>query len=561
MEKPDLSAIPTSPGVYRYYNQTGKIIYVGKAKNLRNRLGSYFNNQQGMHPRTQKMVNEADHIEWTIVNSELESLNLEWSLIKEYSPKYNVDFNFDDRSYYYLAFTYLDKHPRVFLTRKPRQKRIKYFGPFPKSWAIKKTLDYLLKIYPLRTCSVGTYNQAVKQQRNCLLGDIGKCSAPCVGKVTDQEYRETFDNFVRFFRGNANSIVRNLERQMKIASADEQYEKAAKFRDNIQALETVLQKNSIVINQSENIDIVVTSANEIESAYCALIIREGRIRSQISTVIESADELSPEELIEKVLLNHFDNYPDYSLPKQVYINVTPGAVEQVTALINGKLNSNLTLQLPKRGKKLDLVQLAINNANECLRLESLKHATSLEARTKGLEQLTETLELTNAPYRIEGYDISTTLTKFQVSSMVVFVDGKPKKSEYRKFKIKEAIGDVPSLKEVMYRRFNINVDTTASTEKGTGASKDWDLPDLLVIDGGKPQVDAVASVLQELEIEIPVIGLAKRLEEVYTPGSEYPIIFPRQSEALYLLMQVRDESHRFAITYHRKLRGKNLISA
>lgn len=549
MKKPDISIIPTNSGVYQYINNIGKTIYVGKAKNLKNRISSYWSNQQRLPLRILNMLDEAFEIKWTIVQSEIEALNLEWSLIKEFTPKYNIDFNFDDSSYTKLAFTTNEDFPRVFLTRKTIVKNTKYLGPFPKSWAIKNSVDYLRKIYPIRTCTSSVFKTANRTNRSCLLGDIKKCSAPCTEQISKEDYNKLLTSFLSVFKGSIGPLIKNLENEMLALSDKQEFEKAAKIRDNIESFKIINEKNSVVGAINDNVDYICLIVDEVESSYCHLIVRQGTIKAEISSIVEKTENLETGQIFEYLLLKIFENYPDYNYPKVVYTNidVSKGFEEYLNNLIDSKSLSSTKFQTPLRGQKKALLNIAIENANEKLRLEKMKHATSLDARTKGLNEIAQYLELPKAPFRIEGYDISHTQGENQVASMVVFEDGKPNKKEYRKFTIKDALGDVPSLKETIHRRFT------------NDSNKFQNYPNLLIIDGAKPQADGVKEVLDTLGINIKVIGLAKRLEEVWTTESKYPIIFSRGSKALYILQQVRDESHRFAISFHRKLRSKKSL--
>jgi excinuclease ABC subunit C len=556
IKRPTLSLVPTKPGVYRYFDSGERVIYVGKAKNLRNRIGSYFTQGENLHPRTQAMLEQATDLRWTVVESETEALNLEWTWIKQFEPRFNVIFNEDDKSYVYLSISIREEIPRVFFSREKRARGLKNFGPYPKSWAIKRSLDELLKVFPVRTCSNGVFNQAKRLNRPCLLFDIGKCSAPCVGKISLSQHRELVLHLMSFFRGTNLKLLQDLRQQMMLAAKAESYELAAQLRDRIEVLEEVIAQNAVVLDEKLNADVVGIYPDNIEAGVEIFFVREGRIRSERGFVVDINSDLELNDLIESVLLQIYENYSDMAHPKRIFLAKGLNNPQFLGDYLRGVLGSSVRIETPSRGEKAKIVQRALTNAQETLRVHRAKRATNLEARTKALQELQEILGLESAPLRIEGYDISTTLQTNQVGSMVVFEDGIPKKKFYRKFNV-DTVDDTSAIYDVIKRRF-----TDAEIERSRGFDRFAYPTNLIVIDGGLPQVNAAQAALEATgQAEIRAIGLAKKLEEIWIPGAEVPIILARGTPALYLLQQIRDESHRFAITAHRKKRTKSLITS
>ncbi|AOZ72590.1 excinuclease ABC subunit C [Boudabousia tangfeifanii] len=644
--RPKTGDIPTSPGVYRFRDPEGRVIYVGKAKNLRNRLTSYFQDPSKLHERTQKMVHTASSVQWTVVGSELEALTLEYSWIKEFSPRFNVMYNRNDMSFPYLAVTMNEVYPRAMVMRGNRKPEVQYFGPFPQPWTIRETLEQLLKIFPVRTCSKNVFASAKRRNRACLLGHIGKCSAPCVGWISVEEHRELANQLCRFMAGSTGPVIRDLTKQMNAAAEDLEYEKAAKLRDQIVALKTVVEKNAVVLADGTDVDVIGLCEDELEIGVYVLNVRGGRIRGVRGWVVNPPAADATGQVITSTLEYLYGELPIVAAsPKQRRLIEQPRSVDDVahlsTSQIPGEIlvtekfagqeamsqwlrerrGSKVTITVPQRGDKKALLETANQNAADTLRLHKTKRIADLTQRSLALEGLAELLDLERPPLRIECFDVSHLQGTNQVASMVVFEDGAPRKSEYRKFNVRGQNGeggldDTAAMKEVLTRRFsrlltegaaltsspsvkadkpdlgqldtkethqsnssqglaesahtssqNQLVSGPVSPENAnsdlidpeTGRPKKFAYkPDLLVIDGGLPQVNAAAEVLAELNVDLPVIGLAKRLEEVWMPHTPFPIIFPRQSPALYLLQHLRDESHRKAITHHRQKRSKSL---
>jgi excinuclease ABC subunit C len=498
------------------------------------------------------MKEQAVEVRWTVTNSELEALNLEWTWIKEFSPRFNVAFNEDDKSYLFLSVSVQDQIPRVFFTRQKHAKNLKNFGPFPKGWAIKQSLDQLLHVFPVRTCTIGVFRQAIRLNRPCLLYDIGKCSAPCVGKISIEDHRGLLKQLMRFYSGANLELIKDLKAQMLKLSKAERFEQASKIRDQIQTLEIVIDKNAVVLDESFNADVIGIYRSDIEAGAQIFLVREGRIRGENSFVVDINSDLVGPELVQQVLLQFYENYPDLIPARRIYLSEAIAEPQAVLELLEGELKIRPKFEYPQRGLKKEIVQRAISNAQMILRTHQMKRATNLEARTRALQELQEVLNLPTAPLRIEGYDISTTLQTNQVGSMVVFEDGVPKKKFYRKFNV-DTSDDTSAIHEVISRRFN------TPPERSTKFAYDTNM---ILIDGGLPQVNAAAAALAETNhLEVTVIGLAKKLEEVWLPHAEYPIILARGSAALYLLQQIRDESHRFAITGHRKRRAQHFTKS
>jgi excinuclease ABC subunit C len=552
--RPPTGTIPTSPGVYRFRDKDRRVIYVGKAKNLRQRLTNYFQDLAVLHERTRRMVTTAESVEWTVVGTEVEALTLEYTWIKEYDPRFNVKFR-DDKSYPYLALTMGEQFPRVHITRKAKRKGDQYFGPYAQVWAIKETLDLMLRVFPVRSCTPGVFRRAERSGRPCLLGFIGKCSAPCTGEISEADHRELAEQFADFMAGNTGTYLRRIEQQMKAASARLDFEKAASLRDDLHALQTVMEKNSVVLSEATDADLIGLAQDELEAAVQVFHVRGGRIRGERGWTAEILDESGPEDLVERALTAL---YTDSPAPAEVLVPVLPPDPEQVQAL----LGSRVDLRVPRRGEKKELLGTVTKNAEEALRLHRLRRTGDLTARTKALEDLQEALGLEEPPLRIESFDVSHTQGTNVVASQVVFEDGLPKKSEYRRYSItgEAARDDTASMHDVLTRRLQHHLHPPEKTEEE--ARRFAYPPSLILVDGGLPQVNAAQAVLDELGVtDIALAGIAKRLEEIWLPGEEYPVILPRTSEALFLLQRLRDEAHRFAITYHRSKRGRAMQSS
>ncbi|MEU6086132.1 excinuclease ABC subunit UvrC [Streptomyces sp. NPDC047085] len=591
--RPRPGEIPDSPGVYRFRDEHRRVIYVGKAKSLRQRLANYFQDLANLHPRTRTMVTTAASVEWTVVSTEVEALQLEYSWIKEYDPRFNVKYR-DDKSYPYLAVTMNEEFPRVQVMRGHKKKGVRYFGPYGHAWAIRDTVDLLLRVFPVRTCSAGVFKNAARTGRPCLLGYIDKCSAPCVGRITAEDHRELAEEFCDFMAGRTGTYLRRLEQQMMEAAEEMEYERAARLRDDIEALKKAMEKNAVVLADATDADLIAVAEDELEAAVQIFHVRGGRVRGQRGWVTDKVEEVTTGALVEHALQQLYGEETGDAVPKEVLVPALPEPVEPVQEWLTGRRGSNVSLRIPQRGDKKALMETVQRNAQQALALHKTKRASDLTTRSRALEEIADALDLDSAPLRIECYDISHLQGDDVVASMVVFEDGLQRKSEYRRFQIKGFAGqdDVRSMHEVITRRFRrylaekektgewADGEDTPTDGEGTptdggtalidgdalGTSlKDDDgrpkkfayPPQLVVVDGGQPQVAAARRALDELGIDdIAVCGLAKRLEEVWVPGDDDPVVLPRTSEGLYLLQRVRDEAHRFAITYQRTRRAK-----
>jgi excinuclease ABC subunit C len=587
--RPKPGEIPEEPGVYRFRDERGRVVYVGKAKSLRQRLNQYFADYTALHPRTQLMVTTAASVEWTVVNTEVEALQLEYSWIKEFDPRFNVKYR-DDKSYPYLAVTMGEDYPRVMVMRGAKRKGTRYFGPYSHAWAIRETVDTLLRVFPVRTCSTGVFKRAGQIGRPCLLGYIGKCSAPCVKRISKEEHRELAEDFCDFMSGQTSRFTRKLTADMKRASDEEEYERAARLRDDIKALERALEKQAVVLGDGTDCDVIALAEDQLEAAVQIFYVRGGRIRGQRGWVLEKVEETTTSILVEHFLGQFYGDgtSPDSNgIPREVLVPELPPEAEAMTQWLSDRRGGPVQLRVPQRGDKKTLAETVARNASQALALHKLRRASDLTTRSKALHEIQEALELDDAPLRIECYDVSNLQGTHVVASMVVFEDGLARKSEYRRFSVKgyDGTDDISAIREVITRRFrryleereesgelDILGDPEAREDQGPDQDQDPDPserlvvspqkkfaypPNLVVVDGGAGQVAAAAGALAALGIDdVSVCGLAKRLEEVWLPGQDYPVIMSRSSEGLYLLQRVRDEAHRFAITYHRAKRGK-----
>ncbi|MGW2813062.1 excinuclease ABC subunit UvrC [Streptomyces sp. NPDC001415] len=586
--RPKPGQIPDSPGVYKFRDEHRRVIYVGKAKSLRQRLANYFQPLTSLHPRTATMVTTAASVEWTVVATEVEALQLEYSWIKEFDPRFNVKYR-DDKSYPYLAVTMNEQFPRVQVMRGAKKKGVRYFGPYGHAWAIRETVDLMLRVFPVRTCSAGVFKRSAQIGRPCLLGYIGKCAAPCVGRVTPEEHRELAEDFCDFMAGRTGAYLRRIEQQMMAAAEDMEYERAARLRDDIEALKKALEKNAIVFNDATDADLIAVAEDELEAAVQIFHVRGGRVRGQRGWVTDKVEAVDTAGLVEHALQQLYGEETGDSVPKEVLVPALPEDAEAVSGWLASRRGSGVSLRIPQRGDKKDLMVTVARNAQQALALHKTKRASDLTTRSRALEEIAAALDLDSAPLRIECFDISHLQGDDVVASMVVFEDGLARKSEYRRFQIKSFAGqdDVRSMHEVISRRFKRYLAEKARTGEwveeesqeggeapGQGAGglsgevsalQEEDgrpkrfayPPQLLVVDGGQPQVAAAKRALDELGIDdIAVCGLAKRLEEVWVPEDDDPVVLPRSSEGLYLLQRVRDEAHRFAITYQRAKRTK-----
>jgi len=568
--RPAPGEIPVEPGVYRFRDAERRVIYVGKAKSLRPRLSSYFQDITNLHQRTQQMVLTASSVEWTVVSTEVEALALEYSWIKEFDPRFNVKYR-DDKSYPWLAVTVSEEFPRVTVMRGAQRKGVRYFGPYGHAWAIRDTVDTLLRVFPMRSCSAGVFRRSKAIGRPCLLGDIGKCAAPCVGRVDADEHRAIVNDFLAFMGGQTAGFTKRIEQRMREASDNEEYELAAKLRDDLGALHRVLEKQTVVFGDGTDADVLGFVDDPLEVAVQIFSVRGGRIRGQRGWVADKADEAPFPELVQAALMTLYEDAAPSAIPREVLVPTLPADANAVAELLSERRDGPVRIRVPKRGDKRALMATVEQNAKQSLVRHKLKRSGDLTARSKALEEIQEALDLETAPLRIECYDISNLGATETVASMVVFEDGLPRKSEYRRFTIRnEGQSDVAAMHEVITRRFTQllraregNDEDGPGIDPETGKPRKFAYtPALVVVDGGPPQVAAAHAAMQELGIKgVALVGLAKRLEEVWLPDDEDPVILPRTSEGLYLLQRLRDEAHRFAITHHRGRRSKSMIES
>ncbi|MEI2764560.1 MAG: excinuclease ABC subunit UvrC [Dermatophilaceae bacterium] len=599
--RPAPGQIPLDPGVYRFRDEAGRVIYVGKAKSLRPRVSSYFQDPAALHPRTATMLATGASVEWTVVSTEVEALQLEYSWIKEFDPRFNVRYR-DDKSYPFLAVTLGEQFPRAQVMRGAKRKGTRYFGPYSHAWAIRETLDLLLRVFPLRTCSLGVFNRAAQSGRPCLLGYIDKCSAPCVGRVDAQQHRQIAEEFCDFMAGNTSRFVRRTERAMHAAAADLDFERAAGLRDDLQALTRALEKNAVVLGDATDADVFALAEDELEAAVQVFHVRAGRVRGQRGWVVETQSEDTP-ALVEHLLQQVYGDQGAEAVPREVLVPTLPPDPAALAVWLSGIRGAAVQVRVPRRGDKRALMDTVRLNARQSLARHKLTRAGDLTARGQALQQLQDALELPAAPLRIECFDISHVQGTQVVGSMVVFEDGLARKSEYRRFVVRGEAGtstgpaatgpadppspgrdapavqvdDTAAMREVLTRRFRRLLDARAAgvAADGPGPTEDGGAdrsaggprafayaPSLLVVDGGLPQVNAAAGVLAELGVEdVGLVGLAKRLEEAWLPGAQHPVVLPRASEGLYLLQRVRDEAHRFALTFHRQRRSSAMTAS
>lgn len=551
--RPASGSIPTEPGVYRFRDSEGRVVYVGKAKNLRSRLNTYFQDFSSLHTRTQSMLLTASSVDWVTVGSEVEALVLEYSWIKQYSPRFNVRFR-DDKSYPYLAISMSDKFPRVSVVREAKRKGTRYFGPYAHAWAVRSTLDELTKVFPVRTCRDGVFKQAERSQRACLLGYIDKCSAPCVGRISQEDYLDLVNDLTRFLSGQPGEFLNRITERMRLASAEMDYESAAKWRDKSLAIQRVLERNSVVLADHTDADLLAATFTDLDIGVQIFHVRSGRITGERFMAVERIEELEPSDYIEKIVTKIYSDLPPEGIPREILLSQEPGNAAVLREWLAQLREGPVDLRVPQRGDKHTLMQTAIENAQQALARHTLERNSDLTVRTQALNELQQVLDLSEPPLRIECIDISTLQGTNTVASLVVFEDAVPKKSEYRTFIIKgEKVDDLSSITEVVSRRFR------SSSEPDP--RKFSYRPSLLVIDGARGQVDAAMKALNDHELDIPVVGLAKRLEEVWVAGSAEPVILARNSPALHLLQRVRDEAHRVAIGLHRKRRSTAVISS
>jgi excinuclease ABC subunit C len=588
--RPKPGTLPDSPGVYRFFDEENRVIYVGKAKSLRPRLSSYFADLAALHPRTQAMVTSAARVDWTVVGTEVEALQLEYSWIKEYDPRFNVRYR-DDKSYPYLAITVGEEYPRALVMRGAKRKGVRYFGPYAHAWAIRETLDQVLRVFPVRTCSSGVFRRAGQVGRPCLLGYIGKCSAPCVDRVSADEHREMVDDFIAFMDGRTTDFTRRLRAQMTAAAEAQEYEHAARLRDDLAALDRALEKNAVVLPDGTDADVVALAEDPLEVAVQVFHVRGGRVRGQRGWVADRTDDASTGDLVERFLLQLYSESDPSAVPRLVLVPRLPDDTDETAALVDvltAHRGAAVELRIPRRGDKRSLLETVADNAAQTLALHKTRRASDLTTRSRALEEIQQALDLPEAPLRIECVDVSHLMGDAVVASLVVFEDGLARKSDYRRFEIATAPGrssDVEAIREVVTRRFRRYLEEREQTGEVEAAPDSTDdvpasaidpttgrprkfayAPSLLVVDGGQPQVAAAAQALSDLGIDsgpggVAIAGLAKRLEEVWLPAQPDPVILPRTSEGLYLLQRIRDEAHRFAITYHRGKKRRSAVES
>jgi len=548
--------IPDEPGCYLFKDALGRVIYVGKALSLRSRVSSYFQDPDGLHPRTAAMVESAAEVEWIVVSNEVESLHLEYNLIKRHRPRFNVRYR-DDKSYPYLALTLDEEYPRAMVLRGQKRKGVRYFGPFAHAYAIRETLDLLLRTFPVRTCSQGVFDRCRRINRPCLFYDIGKCAAPCVGHVSTEEHRGIADDLVGFLEGHFEPVLKRLDTDMIAASEAQEYERAARLRDQLGSVRKAIERQVVVSDRNESFDVVALAEDELEAALQVFFVRGGRMVGRKGFVVDKVEELDTPRLLASFVRDLYMG--EEQIPREILVPAEPADLDVLKRWLEERRGGRVDFRVPQRGEKRTLLETVEQNAIESFAQHKLRRRSDFAARAKQLNALQEALELPDAPLRIECFDISNTGPTEVVGSMVVFEDGLPKRSDYRRFKIRSVEGqdDFASMAEVVRRRFHrYLVERDAPASKGRKFAYP---PNLLVIDGGKGQLNAATGVLAELGLqEVSAVGLAKRFEEIYRPGRTEPLLIPRGSDALYLLQHIRDEAHRFAITYHRTLRDRRV---
>ncbi|MGO1193554.1 MAG: excinuclease ABC subunit UvrC [Nesterenkonia sp.] len=572
--RPQPGEIPTRPGVYRFLDPHGRVVYVGKAKNLRSRLNSYFTSVRQLPPKTYAMVHAASSVGWTVVGSELEAIQLEYTWIKQHTPRFNIMYR-DDKSYPYLAVTMNEKVPRVQVMRGDKKPGVRYFGPFHPAKAIRETVDTMLRVFPVRSCSAGVYKRAEASGRPCLLGYIDKCAAPCVGNISVEDHRELAEEFVDVMAGRPEPHMRRIETQMKQAVTELRYEDAARHRDDLQALRRVFERNAVVLPEATEADIFAFAQDELEASAQVFHVRQGRIRGQRGWVSEKVEEIDDARLVEQLVLQIYGDMPDAErIPREVLVPALPENHAELTEWLSERRGAQVSLRVPRRGDKAALLGTVAENAEQALKLHKARRSSDITTRSAALRELQENLDLAEPLMRIECFDVSHTSGTNVVASMVVLEDGLPKKRDYRRFSIRgqAARDDTAAMHDVITRRFNRYLkeiaeqgplqsgeisDTTAPEEQKFAYP-----PSLVVVDGGQPQVNAARRALDDLGLqELVVVGLAKRLEEVWLPADDFPLVLPRTSEALFMLQRIRDEAHRFAIKYHRSARSKQMTAS
>ena len=563
VQRPPAGTIPDAPGSYQFKDAQGRVIYVGKAKSLRQRLSNYFQNPASMHQRTAQMVATAESVEWIQVRNDVEALMLEYSLIKQHQPRFNIRLK-DDKSYPFLAVTLNDEWPRAMVMRGAKKKGVRYFGPYGHAYAIRETLDLLLRTFPIRTCSDNKFGRHEKLGRPCLLFHIEKCAGPCVGEVDHPRYDELVGELLDFLDGDTDTIVNRLEARMREAADELEYEKAARLRDRLQTVRKAIAKQQMVADRNEDVDVIGIAEDELEAAVQVFFVRRGRVVGRKGFIIDKVEDVTPGEMIDTILEGLYWDPPPMGMPKQVLVPVMsadPGLYEE---WLTSQRGSNVVVRVPQRGDKVRLLETVTQNAKEEFARHRLRRSADHNSRARALNDLQEALELPEAPLRIECYDMAHIQGTDYVGSMVVLEDGLPNKREYRRFMVKTVDGndDYAAMEEVLTRRLTSYLDQRALPPAERSGKFAYP-PQLLLVDGGKGQLAVAERVVEELglEDEIPIASLAKRFEEVYLPGREDPVRIPRQSEALYLLQRARDEAHRFANTFHRERRAKRMTAS
>jgi excinuclease ABC subunit C len=562
VQRPPAGTIPDAPGSYQFKDREGRVIYVGKARSLRQRLSNYFQAPRNLPPRTATMVATAETVEWIQVRNEVEALMLEYSLIKQHKPRFNIRLR-DDKSYPFLAVTVGDEWPRPMVMRGRKRKGVRYFGPYGHAYAIRETLDLLLRTFPLRTCSDNKFHRHERLGRPCLLFHIEKCTGPCVGEIDHDAYQRLVDELIDFLDGDTDTIVGRLEQQMRAAASDLEYERAARLRDRLTSVRKAIERQQMVADRNEDLDVIGIAEDDLEAAVQVFFVRRGRVVGRKGFVLDKVEDLAPGELVGDVLEGLYDD-PPLGVPKSVLVPSEPDDPELYVDWLSLLRGSRVEVRVPQRGAKRELQATVTRNASEEFTRHRLRRASDHNARAKALNELQEALGLPEAPLRIECYDMSHIQGTDYVGSMVVMEDGLPKKSDYRRFKVRTVGGndDFAAMEEVLTRRLTAYIDER-SLPVGERSGKFSYPPQLLLVDGGKGQLNVAVRVLADLGLdeEIPVASLAKRFEEVYVPGQADPVRVPRGSEGLYMLQRIRDEAHRFAITYHRQLRGKRMTKS
>ena len=554
LQRPETGSVPTKPGVYLFRDSAGRVIYVGKAKSLRSRITNYFGPE--LHPRTYAMVEAAADLEWIVTSNEVEALHLEVTLIKEHRPRYNVRYR-DDKSYPYLAITLDEEIPRARVMRGRKKKGVRYYGPFAHAYAIRETLDLLLRTFPMRTCSQGVFDRCHRRNRPCLLYDIERCAGPCVGAVDPEAHRRIALDLCDFLDGNTKPVIARLQSQMREASAEQSYELAAKFRDQLENVNKAIARQQMVSSERENADVIGLAEDELEAAFQVFFVRRGRVTGRKGFVVDKVEDLDTPGLVARFLERL---YSDSDVPKEVLVPVEPEDRKLLESWLRVFRDGKVSIRVPQRGEKRALLQTVTENAQQAFARHRLKRSSDFAARSRQLRELQGYIRMDEAPLRIECFDISNLGPSEAVGSMVVFEDGLPKRSDYRRFGIKwtEGPNDVAMMGEVIRRRFARFIEERSGGREAPRGKFAYP-PNLVVIDGGKGQLNKAVEVMDELGVDgVATIALAKRMEEIYLPGEQHPVVIPRGSEALYLLQSIRDEAHRFAISYHRLKRGKRM---